>query len=88
MSGKHTPGPGGTFELSGLSFSDDQQNTETFAATDFPVYAAAPDLLATLQSQIAKIDAWASDTNPGNASSVLLAVGILARDAIAKATRP
>lgn len=53
---KHTPGLGWT--LNGLRFVSEEQHgaTQTFHVDDFPIYAAAPELLAALEALLAEWD--------------------------------
>lgn len=80
----HTPGPG--WELNGLRFVGPGQHgsTETFHADDFPVYAAAPDLLAAGKLAEAQINAW-RETGMPDIPKIMDAQDAL-RAAIAKAT--
>lgn len=47
MTHKHTPGP--KWELNGLRFVNQYQETDIWHIDDFPIYAAAPELLEACQ---------------------------------------
>lgn len=76
MTQAHTPG--GTFELNGLHFSDDQQNSISCGVDEYPVYAAAPDMLDALKSALDDLM-----TVEGKTAETIRAY---LRDTIAKAT--